>query len=1381
MWDYAMSNPVLLGAFGLCEGAFFPLVFYSAARLPGSLVQVLNQSLIPFTVLFSFIFLSRRYDRIQLLGVLVVLWGVTLFTSLPRSTGSSSVFVILCIAAYGLQAAAMVVKETVFVQFSQKQMRGGSESSPFDASLFLTIGTCCRCAIQLLAWPLFLQLVSPGLGIRSSATAGAMAMMHPAVLPLTIFYIMANVGISITALLLVQKSSASTVVLANVVALPLSALIFCLPLPSLERQVFQWRFAVSLLLIVLGIRFENHSVPNSMVAFLDLHLNSVQELAKEKMLDNLVTPESGFYAALAPDMSLHLLHFAPPHIIRALSECPPIERIEESVLQMNAACNFRDARGDDASEGLYTSSTAFLRLHLFQSQLGVEMLSQHLQKQVCRRPLCRGYAEVLRQRVRGCPEDAGHKGVIARVARAVDTTMASCLEVHSASHGDATHSEVSSGGGALAGVWSSDMSEKNHVLISGLDTGSAAEMRAVEAAVGRILADELQLPLFAFEERGQSFADVFDPLLGGPNVFTVTESRLRVAAQLTPLPSGEPFDESVGRFNEPKQEIPVQQNAYFAEQHNLQMLAIQPRWNEQGIDPSRLRIRIIFEEVVTKDDPSAVIRVFPVALRDICSSLQPDDELQWQMFPADTGLGSLEPASGGSGADPLDSVPVGFVCHVIAAGDDVQVLASGEVLQIELSQPLLRNTKYVVLLPPRIVKAAMGSTTFPGALWEGWPSEEGQDNQEYVFTTGTPKVSNARLSIAVSCSSEEECERQRRLVSEQGMEDLASRASCFAAWFRCNQDPVAQKHCEIPDQSTQWCDPHGSWAPSWSPPRKKQDVQLSSVPDQAVSEVQSIYLPSWVYIVSLAAWVQGTFATLRAAWWVSDLYTQSRDFDPYVAQGSRSLPLKACAVSMAIPLLVGILGAFFAVPVFRIAVRGLWSQGGSNQQGALVDAERLHHQLAAAFTVCFCASEAFTAVFAYSLIARFKSWVADKGQLISISSLCCAAAGAAGAACGWVASSGVRHMTHPSLGLALGIVVLLAGVLFAHILSLTIMPGAIFGLLWEMPGIGDILSHAVKYQIFHWRKWFEHGRESGGSWSDFVLLIADIEVDEGFVQSMLNMGMDDGHLFIKFYCSETPQDVSATRSQAVQWEGADDGLVQKFDGEDIFVNFTNPLALLRVDVMFQEETANRPECVATTIWDPWCAKLLNKYFSNFALCDARSDHTDFWNPKDVFHPDGRPIDGVFLELELNLTRHRTDCGPEMGLLRFHATHMGGFGSKRQSRLHPWEKPEKLLALGDTIPGRNNIYWRRPVVDVRKTDFQDGRFHRAAEEEEEEQRRMAHRQELRHQLEHQQHQQTPRPRSPRSPSWRHKVWGYVFLMTEDVRRSGRGARQLSSAF
>ena len=26
---------------------------------------------------------------------------------------------------------------------------------------------------------------------------------------------------------------------------------------------------------------------------------------------------------------------------------------------------------------------------------------------------------------------------------------------------------------------------------------------------------------------------------------------------------------------------------------------------------------------------------------------------------------------------------------------------------------------------------------------------------------------------------------------------------------------------------------------------------------------------------------------------------------------------------------------------------------------------------------------------------------------------------------------------------------------------------------------------------------------------------------------------------------------------------------------------------VEVDVMFQEETSTRPECVASTIWDPW--------------------------------------------------------------------------------------------------------------------------------------------------------------------------------------------------
>ncbi|CAL1171413.1 unnamed protein product [Cladocopium goreaui] len=172
MWSFAKRNPALITAFGMCEGAFFPLVFYSAARLPGSLVQVLNQTLIPSTVLLSCLFLRRRYDILQITGVAVVLAGVAAFTSFPRTSGSVAV-VALCIAAYGLQAGAMVLKEVVFSRYQKNPAGscaghandgiGGDRCLPFDPALFLTAGTGCRLLVQFLAWPVFQQLTQGGL------------------------------------------------------------------------------------------------------------------------------------------------------------------------------------------------------------------------------------------------------------------------------------------------------------------------------------------------------------------------------------------------------------------------------------------------------------------------------------------------------------------------------------------------------------------------------------------------------------------------------------------------------------------------------------------------------------------------------------------------------------------------------------------------------------------------------------------------------------------------------------------------------------------------------------------------------------------------------------------------------------------------------------------------------------------------------------------------------------------------------------------------------------------------------------------------------------------------------------------------------------------
>eukprot|EP00913_Durusdinium_trenchii_P030383 g28460.t1 len=231
---------------------------------------------------------------------------------------------------------------------------------------------------------------------------------------------------------------------------------------------------------------------------------------RDEMLQTLLTPDSDFYTSLADNgMKLDLSHFAPPHVIKVLSECPSLQRIEDAVLTMNAACGFRASHESKFK-------------HVIQSRLGVEVLTEKLRKQVCHRPVCRGHVLRLHKLLAGCGEGSGHKSVIARIVTAVDTSIDSCLEVHSATQGDATHSEVASAGSAV-GVWSSDMSEVNHVLVKGIDTGSQAEMRAVEDAKAYL---QFKVCSAIIGRHGEHTRDIFDKTGAKIRVRVRTEQKI---------------------------------------------------------------------------------------------------------------------------------------------------------------------------------------------------------------------------------------------------------------------------------------------------------------------------------------------------------------------------------------------------------------------------------------------------------------------------------------------------------------------------------------------------------------------------------------------------------------------------------------------------------------------------------------------------------------------------------------------------------------------------------------------------------------------------------------------------------------------------------------
>ncbi|CAK0838818.1 unnamed protein product [Prorocentrum cordatum] len=175
--------------------------------------------------------------------------------------------VVLCTMAYSLLALAVTLKESAFARFRREAAQRGQQSPgaqpELDICVLSAAAAAGQLATQLLAAPGVLAATGGGMGgaVLREFGSGAQALAgraQPAAPWLALVYWGCNVGFSLSALQLVRTTSAATVVLANVVALPLSALAFCLPLPLLGRAGFDHWMLVSLAIIVTGNLLYGH-------------------------------------------------------------------------------------------------------------------------------------------------------------------------------------------------------------------------------------------------------------------------------------------------------------------------------------------------------------------------------------------------------------------------------------------------------------------------------------------------------------------------------------------------------------------------------------------------------------------------------------------------------------------------------------------------------------------------------------------------------------------------------------------------------------------------------------------------------------------------------------------------------------------------------------------------------------------------------------------------------------------------------------------------------------------------------------------------------------------------------------------------------------------
>ncbi|KAK4531827.1 hypothetical protein CCYA_CCYA09G2684 [Cyanidiococcus yangmingshanensis] len=259
--EWALRNWPLFALIGTLEAATFVIGMFSASRLPGALLPVLNQGILLFIAIASYVLLGRRYTSTQILGLIVVLIGVMLSIG-PQTVGHAAsdlssggiwVNALLFFGSYAFVAIAVVLKERVF-------KRSGLQPDLFIVNTFSSIMQFLATSITL---PFVLTFATQIAGSSStkayfSDALRAFAGYDSRLMPwLALGYVGVNIIFNVTGLRLLKIASALDSVVASLISVPLTTLAFCLPLPLLVRSRFSPMVILGLVVLLTGIWLYN--------------------------------------------------------------------------------------------------------------------------------------------------------------------------------------------------------------------------------------------------------------------------------------------------------------------------------------------------------------------------------------------------------------------------------------------------------------------------------------------------------------------------------------------------------------------------------------------------------------------------------------------------------------------------------------------------------------------------------------------------------------------------------------------------------------------------------------------------------------------------------------------------------------------------------------------------------------------------------------------------------------------------------------------------------------------------------------------------------------------------------------------------------------------
>jgi len=266
-FKFALKNGLglhLLAVAGSCEAIAFVLLPYFASLLPGSLLPVMSQGLLIFSMFFSWVILGRRYDLLQVLGVVVVAAGVGTCTwpnlhgdGLEAFSGSSDKILAALglFLSYGFISFSLVLKELAFVRFKTWRRENGHKKGELNLEMVNFATALWQGWALMLLWPVNFALLT---NLDTAAYFKSAFHAFKVAGPWLVAYLAVNLVYTEVTTMVLKQLSAVIFLLVNVLNVPLVSLFFCFKLPLLGAAPFRWSFVAGLVVIIGGLLTYNH-------------------------------------------------------------------------------------------------------------------------------------------------------------------------------------------------------------------------------------------------------------------------------------------------------------------------------------------------------------------------------------------------------------------------------------------------------------------------------------------------------------------------------------------------------------------------------------------------------------------------------------------------------------------------------------------------------------------------------------------------------------------------------------------------------------------------------------------------------------------------------------------------------------------------------------------------------------------------------------------------------------------------------------------------------------------------------------------------------------------------------------------------------------------